>query len=312
MNKPIRESLSPIVYYFCDLNELEMILQTNSFLLMSSLGTEADTNADTSGYHFFMSTARIYYGGYVRRNIRNGSAILTLDGTKFNHNYKSVPFDYWGPAYRNTSLKMNDMEGFLKSDENEDRILSNEARIPNALSYIKEITLYAAEDIHTPENQRSNPDTEEGRYQILYKNTYYDRFIRIAKYCQLKNIPCAIYVTERDFVTRNRKRAIILRDQGPNRIKELSLFLLKKLPKDEDGEIPYSKYPFLYDAMNSYSQYSAEDYAKSLSVDIHNNRANPDYQEYLEIIVRFMKKYKVKTLKDLILKVREEYQNRKL
>ena len=300
----LKESLSPIVFYYCSFEEFLEILQTNQFHLISNLGTSADRSEHTQGYHFYMSTARIYYGGYVRRNLRDNGVILTLDGDKLNQRYKAVPFDYWGPEYRKSAFNSGDMAHFMSNDENEDRIISNKESIPNALQYIKSVSLCLRANAYGEDNPNHLPD--EDKYRVYLDDPQYLSIKKSYQYLQLRHIPMFIYVTEHDFIINNKKEAIKDRVYH-SEITQLADYLSGKIPKDTKGRIEYnSRFKELMGALER--QWEAKNFAESLANEIHNERTNPYYRSDIQIITNAMVKYRASSVMDLMFKLQKEYE----
>lgn len=111
------------------------ILKTNTFKLTSSKESETEQNLlpqrKNNQNLFFMSMAQTKSSGYPR-NVSSYEAVLTLDGNKFNTKYRGSAVNYFGDERKRI--------GFTTSqDEAEDRIYSNDNKIKNAASYIKNI-----------------------------------------------------------------------------------------------------------------------------------------------------------------------------
>lgn len=299
----LHESLSPIVFYYCPFEEFIEILQTNQFHLISNLGTSSDRAEHTQGYHFYMSTSRIYYGGYVRRNLRDNGVILTLDGDKLNQRYKAVPFDYWGQEYRKSAFNSGDMALFMSNDENEDRIISNKGTIPNALHYIKSVSLCLRVNTYGEENPAHLSD--EDKYKLYVNDSNSSSIRNSYKYLQSHHIPMFVYATEHDFILNNKKEAI--KDTVyPSNIIQLSDYLSGKIPKNTKGQIEYdSRFKNLIGALES--EWEAKSFAESLAIEIHNEKTNPYYRSDIQIITNFIIKYRASSLMDLMLKLHKEY-----
>ncbi len=299
----LNESLTPIVFYYCDFDEFEEIIQTNQFHLISNLGTSADQAEHTQGYHFYMSTARIYYGGYVRRSLTSNGVILTLDGDKLNQRYKTVPFDYWGSEYRSSAFNTGNTEQFMKNDENEDRIISNKGNIPNALQYVKSVSLCLRANAYGEEN----PDhlSEEDKYNVYISDPQSSSIRKAYEFLKYHHIPMFIYATEHDFVINNKKEAIVDKVYH-SAIAQLSDYVSGKIPKDVKGRIIYDRqFKEIIGALEQ--EWVAKNYAERLATEIHNEKTNPYYRSDIQTITNAMVKYQASSLMNLMLKLHKEY-----
>lgn len=119
----ITERLSSVVYHFTSINNLINIIDTDSFITTSVLGSGADYDVN-KGKFFFFSTTRSRNQGYI-----NGDVKLVLNGDLLNRQYSGVAIDYWGYDFRKAGRRQ----------EMEDRLITDEATIPNATKYISEI-----------------------------------------------------------------------------------------------------------------------------------------------------------------------------
>lgn len=142
-NEILDEGASDVMYHFTNSGALINILRTNEFILTAAVGSASDFNINKNRF-FFFSTTRSKSSGYNSGNVK-----LELDGRKLKYKYKFIPVDYWQYS-KNPSdyLSDNDYIRALKSGEQEDRIVSNQPTIPNAVSYIQKI--------HIINNERSN------------------------------------------------------------------------------------------------------------------------------------------------------------
>lgn len=136
----ILESVSSEVYHYTSLGKAYEIVKTNEFQLTTSLGTQSDRLGKDKFY--YLSVSRIKYGGYSRNAIEG--VHFVLDGDKFNQRYTGGPVDYWGPSFWQNPELSKDQR--MKSNENEERILSDDPVIPKALSYIKEVHILTKPD----------------------------------------------------------------------------------------------------------------------------------------------------------------------
>ena len=168
-NEILDEGASDVMYHFTNSGALVNILRTNEFILTAAVGSNADFNINKNKF-FFFSTTRSKSSGYNSGNVK-----LELDGRKLKYKYKFIPVDYWQYS-KNPSDYSSDGDYIraLKSGEQEDRIVSNQPTIPNAVSYIQKI--------HIINNERSN--------NIIGS---------IVEYAKRYNIAVNVYNNEHDF-----------------------------------------------------------------------------------------------------------------
>ena len=127
-NKILSEGITDIVYHFTSLNNFLSIVKDNEFVLRpSNLTKKSEYN--NNGYYYYFSTTRGKNGNEGYGMSVEGTVRLTLDGRKLSQRYKGLPFDYWGPSWQKNTQSH-------EYDEMEDRILSNEPVIKNAINYI--------------------------------------------------------------------------------------------------------------------------------------------------------------------------------
>jgi len=128
------EGLSPILYHITTLPRAAKIVSDNRFILepVFKNGSEEDISGERL---FFMSTARLLSNDFFNRFLYSG-VIFVLDGEKLRNRYTGRPVSYYSHSMRRQG-----------NDEMEDRILSNDPIIPNALDYIKEIHVFESDII---------------------------------------------------------------------------------------------------------------------------------------------------------------------
>ena len=127
-NKILSEGITDIVYHFTSLENFLSIVKNNEFVLRASNLTKT-SEYNKNGYYYYFSTTRGKNGNEGYGMSLEGTVRITLDGRKLSQRYKGQPFDYWGPSWKKNTQSH-------EYDEMEDRILSNEPVIKNALDYI--------------------------------------------------------------------------------------------------------------------------------------------------------------------------------
>lgn len=120
----LEESISDIVFHSTHMRHFVEILKTNTFTLSAAFSTGAEVEINKNKF-FFLSTTRTRTGKYHQGS--SGIAFIKLDGRKLRHNYAGAAVDYWGADYRQ-------YDG--GAYEQEDRIMSDKNKIPNATKYI--------------------------------------------------------------------------------------------------------------------------------------------------------------------------------
>lgn len=132
-SKILSEGITDVVYHFTSLENCLSIVKDNEFVLRSSNLTKT-SEYNKNGYYYYFSTTRGKSGNEGYGNTFEGTVRITLDGRKLSQRYKGQSFDYWGPSWEKNTQNH-------KYDEMEDRILSNEPVIKNAIDYILKIDI---------------------------------------------------------------------------------------------------------------------------------------------------------------------------
>jgi hypothetical protein len=132
----ISEGATDILYHFTYLGSVLNILKSNKISLTNAVGSKADLDVNR-GKFFFMSLTRSKSSGYKKGDIK-----IVFDGKKLSSRYKIIPVDYW--QWSKKREDWNDNQSYINalSSEQEDRLISNNAEIDNALSYIKELHIF--------------------------------------------------------------------------------------------------------------------------------------------------------------------------
>ena len=127
-NKILSEGITDIIYHYTSLENFLSIVKNNEFVLRASNLTKT-SEYNNNGYYYYFSTTRGKNGDEGYGKAFEGTVRITLDGRKLSQRYKGQPFDYWGPSWEKNTKNH-------EYDEMEDRILSNEPVIKNAIDYI--------------------------------------------------------------------------------------------------------------------------------------------------------------------------------
>lgn len=181
----LNESLTSKVYRMEPFRNFCNTIIDNKFYTSLAYGipTEYDLIKNKKSYYLsFMRTRSNYFSGET--SIMT-FAMMTIDGQKFNHNFKTIPVDYWGCG--------------PEKSESEDRIITNKPYIENAMSYIKHV------DFH---------------FCNLYSN---EEFPLIANILANNNISFDVYDDPKHCLFQNKKYAVsvdysLFHQREPNRL----------------------------------------------------------------------------------------------
>jgi hypothetical protein len=124
----LNESLTSKIYRVVHLDGFVHVLRDNKFYTSLAFGIKRDQNVN-KGRIYYLSFMRTRNNQFTEQHYGWPDCVrMTLDGNKFNHNFKSIPVDYWqeGP----------------KMLESEDRIITDKPYIDNAMSYINSVDIY--------------------------------------------------------------------------------------------------------------------------------------------------------------------------
>jgi signal peptidase I len=140
----LNESTNPLRtgYHLTQLKNLDDIIINNEFVLQ-----DHHKAPDLVKNGYYMAYARSPRSTFFINSVysKKGSvAIIELDIPKFANNYKIIPYD-WGVEYDEETKKPKRSY----RDELEERILSKNKIIPNAMSYIKRIHILT----HLPQEE---------------------------------------------------------------------------------------------------------------------------------------------------------------
>jgi len=257
----LTESISSEVYRFIQIRDLEDLLKTNKFILAPSQGA----NKFSEKFNY-LSFSRIKFGGYARSKMAysDTGVILVLDGNKFNNHFKGGPVDYWSRDFRK-----GNMDSKLTADENEERVFSDKNTISSALKYIKEIHILVKEE-----------------------EKYDTKTLKLKKECDLKNIPCFVYVDKKAWRLFD-KRKIVSALKKPrfynHKIKTILNVYYNKASEEEKNDLL------------KYDGYYIKDYITTLHNEIHN-----DYHDEHILIQKYYdlkKKHKIRDDKEFYYKI---------
>lgn len=171
----LKEGLSKIVYHGTNMDKLISILENDTFW-MTPISNKSDNLHDK---FYYFSVSRVKYGGFMISN--NPNVNIVLDGQKLAYKYKGVSVDYWGDKFSDKSVKNKLLNTYYrnKSDENEERIISDNDEIKNAHQYIKEIHILTKYD--------------GTNFYEVDESKQFNKLRKISKYCKEYNIPFYFY-----------------------------------------------------------------------------------------------------------------------
>jgi len=313
----LSEGLSEILYHFTYVTSLLSMLKANKFATSSNLGSNADQWKDKGRFFFFSTQRTKGMSGY---GSHHGNVAIVLDGRKLNYSFKGQASDYWSWSTKMSDYKsLRDYTQALRSEENEDRIVTNKPYIDNANKYIIEI--------HVEINE--NQDKEQ--------------VIEVQKLCKGLNIPLFFYNDDQQFKLQNKAKAVPLESiELQPKVKsgydekedERDLYNAKwffkkiapsiiagnadnterlqieKLLKDllEQGD-QIDQFDNVMQDINekakrlstsSWGRFYADDELLSMQAEIHNHRGDPNsyLRQLLQMLIADMRKWQVKNLKE--------------
>lgn len=275
----LNEMLSDVVYHFTYVKNALNIIKTKRFKLVPSIGTSVEHSFSVKNKIYYMSFARSKTADYTLENTANNAVSMVINGSVLNKNYKGKAIDYW--------------EGFLKkmgrTSEMEDRLYHDKPYInfKNINDVIKEVHIYSDDFQYVP-------------------------IFELIKECKKNKIPVFSYNDKDAFILQDKRKTISLKD-----IKEL--FKIKNLYKPHYSNRPRRDYlnPYLELMFkNKKEQLShradqkvwqittadmyRDDVERELSADIHNFKKDELYADQIHKIVTYMKKHKLKTIRELV------------
>lgn len=159
----ISESVSSVVYHYCNLSTLVAIVERNEIVLSCANLNKIDKKLNNN-YLFYLSftrqkTNKVGYAnskGYrgVNLNVR-----ITFDGDILNYNHAGRPVDFMYQTLANSPIRATAYEIYGEkafshkmASESEDRLLSNIPVISDVRKYIKRIDILLPTEFQTTQN----------------------------------------------------------------------------------------------------------------------------------------------------------------
>lgn len=306
-NTFLHEGISQILYHLTDISKTLSILDKDKFILSTDLGTESDQLHKGKKFKpFFLSTSRIKYGGYTMSFGKNPTYPLVnivLDGTALSHNYSGHSVDYWGREWRKN---IGDYS-YLRNNENEDRIFSDKGTIENAHKFIKEVHIFLGGDLikFLKYDEESNK-MSENEQRICYQHL--KDIGHIISLCRIYNIYFFVYDNFNAFKVLNKNKKIAKRfdiSSYDNRIENYNELFVKNDKSELSDGAEKELYNLLYYNWNG-------DAFQTLKNEIHNLSKSDETikKRSIHSFVKYMHKYKLKSIKDVIQFLNDKWRNK--
>lgn len=274
------EGISSVVYHATSTYATYEILKRDSIDLTPSFAK----NVEGSKKLFFLSTTRTRTGKYHVDNMAN-SALIRLDGRKLSYTFSGDPMDYWGPDFRQYGGG---------EYEQEDRIWSDQGRIPNFTQYIESIDFL--HDFGNRTNERTN-----------------DILIKTALMCHQNNIPFRIYDNNRDWISGSTNTVPLSRLKDLNREEDPDSVnyrnkrdALKNMRSNSDLAVIYKL--MIFDDLSSFTmderamvrRYTLRmDAPGTVAAELHNASSKHEDRKLLELIGKEMRKQNIQSPREL-------------
>ena len=290
--KQLNEGISPVVYHQTPSYNAHEILKTNKFRLTLMHGTASERRGIRGDKVYYMSTFRSK-GNRFDLSTSNASVTFKLNGCKLSNKYKGFPIDYWHDE--RSTMRMQD------AHESEDRIVSHEQYISNAMSYVDEVHIYLNREYPSPNQAR-----DLRRIFILLKK---------------HNIPYFFYNDPRAYRFHNKTKAIDIdmaelrggeikpiggeeysvgRYQSKMNFRTKAFFksAARLLYVEVTDDLSAAEYDLLYQI-----KYYRQDAVIQIDNEMHNNKKSDEIHRF----VRAMQKYGISDTKAYVLYVEAKY-----
>lgn len=293
--------MSPVLYHLTTFSSCLDILRDNAFALSSALGTDADMRLQ-KGKFYFLSTSRIKFGGYARSVSPIGRVTLELDGRALGYNYTSVNVDYWGPSWRKVSWEAGNIMQFLRNNENEERIITNDPYIENANRYIKSIHAFLGE----------NPEED-------LKPANIDKIQAVEQAAASRGVDIYFYTDEEAWKFHNTRKAFMAlddffqdfegyEDDGGYRFFSMNdtMALLdiidatNKDQLDDKAKKMYHRIGDNYTFASDINKVVPEELIRSVKREIHNNKTDRKGREVIARITGIMNRRGFSTIEEFV------------
>jgi len=274
ISKHLHAGLSPVLFHYTGVYNTIKILESDEFRLSASIGTESDDAFRPGEKHYYLSTSRHALGGY-HKGMQRG-VLMILDGVALGQRYEGKAIDYWGETFR---------ESDPSKAEAEDRIWSTSPTIPNARKYIKELRVIRQE-------RQDSRDINWLRKLLLESKK--------------AGIPIYVYDSPQDLLSGNKAKAIPISELTLKTNDPTYMYSIKRGSMLSRWFEMYYKESAedlsdwaLQTARNLYSDFYREDFARSLSADLHNGKSKPEESGVTKML-KIWKKEGIKTPREFI------------
>lgn len=338
--RQFNEGVSRETFHFTKTYRLEDMLNSNRITASVALGTASDFSINKEyPYYISLSTTRSSKIGYGA-SVYNGLVRLNMNGDKINNNHKTISVDYWQrPRDPKNALysggsgqeKLNNMS---RNDELEERILLEKPFIgplnklvdsisvmvdkTEGIPYLIEckkiadkinIPIYFYTDINDFDYEKVEKAIDiksllkEGDIPKEKRELSYLRF-------EYKLLPFIIYKNEGllDTIADGMVKIPVIKDLlNKKDMKDIDYknFLTKSFKEFESTYYIFKYYSGKnFSAEKIWSDFYITDFYSALSSDIHNHKSDSDDAKIyvFDLLVKDMRKYKTKSLKDYVIK----------
>lgn len=291
----LEAAIENTLYHACSVFNAAQVLQEQQFRLTIAVGTDSD-EAHQNGKIYFLSTSRSRYNRYVKGKIEGAQTgvMLNLDKSILQQNNAIKPVDYWswGPDQK----------------ELEDRVFSNKPEIKFAgKKLISSVHVLINKNFHAKDIHQTTVESISS----------------IIKQCRREGTELFLYDNFRDFVVQNRKKSISI-SQYLAIIKSLkveprlfsgkgrpygrsyrlgALVELMQRPATDGPRLGKDAAKLRYSIV--YDGWRESELLVSIKAAIHNAKTSD--RDVIITLLSAMKKFKVKTLKQMIEKLREKW-----
>ena len=276
----IFEGISKVLYHITTIGNAANIARDDSFKLSMSMRTGHEEETGTKKGIFYMSTSRLPNSEFqkLRAKNLNGAVLFVLDGERISHNYAGEPVNYFH------QFKTH------RESEFEDRIYSDEPEIPNASRYIKEVHVLVPNTIDS---------TEYEDIQLLQKHfpTYihYDT----KSFLGVRHTENELYHDKSDIVHMSRQEPYELEYNDAN---SLTWWIDALYSSPESfADFPDQLKNFLRDI---------EAYPVDVTISkLRHATENKGNRQLYDRFSSLMKKYKLRTAKDVVSYLKDKWTN---
>lgn len=291
------EGVSDILFHSTGIMNAALIIENNQFRLSADFAKSQEMK--TTEPMFFLSTSRSRAGSFhaSEGSVFDGTVLFVLDGRKLGNTFKGAAVDYW---------QMNNSMGIPMNDEMEDRIFSRKREIPSN-TYIRAVDVFL---------KKENDDTLRG-------------LMRLYRAGKKQGIPVRFFQTQQDFLTGRNfvpLSAVVsrFRPDGisseyrktkfniPGRLKEeipdgpRKMDALRQIVVTGENLLRGSPvHPKVSEIFLGHYGWSNDYYRREILSRVRNEMHNSTRDPIMTDLLRVMRKYKAKTVEELMSKIYE-------